>query len=97
MLEKDLLRNSISTRKVLDFIQRQEQTTDLHEQFHSQVRNTQVWKGISQRMYSTISHVFVLLSLQLQRSADGFSVVAEYFGRGVFSKVLNRALIPSNW
>jgi len=46
-------------RKVLDFIQRQEQTTDLHEQFHS----------------------------QLQRSPDGFSVVAEYFGRGVFSKV----------
>ncbi|CAI8032330.1 Vacuolar protein sorting-associated protein 11 homolog [Geodia barretti] len=45
-------------RKVLDIIQRQEQTAGLHEQFHS----------------------------QLQRSPDGFSVVAEYFGRGVFNK-----------
>ena len=26
-------------------------------------------------------------SLQLTRSADGFSVVADYFGRGVFNKV----------
>ena len=25
--------------------------------------------------------------LQLERAADGFSVVADYFGRGVFNKV----------
>ncbi len=31
---------SVLPRKVLDFIQRQEQTTDLHEQFHSQVSLT---------------------------------------------------------
>ena len=31
---------------------------------------------------------------QLQRSADGFSVVAEYFGRGVFSKVGHRHSAP---
>lgn len=45
-------------RKVLDVIQRQEQTGNLHEQFHA----------------------------QLSRSADGFTVVADYFGRGVFNK-----------
>ncbi|XP_064382449.1 vacuolar protein sorting-associated protein 11 homolog [Halichondria panicea] len=45
-------------RKVLDVIQRQEQTGNLHEQFHS----------------------------QLSRSTDGFTVVADYFGRGVFNK-----------
>lgn len=43
-------------RKVLDVIQRQAETANLHEQFHS----------------------------QLTRSVDGFSVVADYFGRGVF-------------
>ena len=44
-------------RKVLDYIQKQGEQTNLHENFHA----------------------------QLQRSADGFSVVADYFGRGVFS------------
>ena len=29
-------------------------------------------------------------SQQLQRSADGFSVVADYFGRGVFSNKVSR-------
>lgn len=28
-----------------------------------------------------------MLILQLERAADGFSVVAEYYGRGVFNKV----------
>ena len=31
--------------------------------------------------------MFLLLVLQLERAADGFSVVAEYYGRGVFNKV----------
>ncbi|KAK2192567.1 hypothetical protein NP493_28g12007 [Ridgeia piscesae] len=46
-------------RRVLDIIHAQEQSRDLHEQFHS----------------------------QLERSQDGFSVVAEYFSRGVFNKM----------
>ncbi|XP_052690623.1 vacuolar protein sorting-associated protein 11 homolog [Crassostrea angulata] len=46
-------------RKIMDIIRAQEQSRDLHEQFHN----------------------------QLQRSQDGFSVVADYFGRGVFNKV----------
>eukprot|EP00057_Strongylocentrotus_purpuratus_P015993 XP_011670467.1 PREDICTED: vacuolar protein sorting-associated protein 11 homolog [Strongylocentrotus purpuratus] len=46
-------------RKVLDIIKAQEQSKDLHEQFHR----------------------------QLEKSQDGFSVVADYFGRGVFNKV----------
>ena len=37
---------------------------------------------------SCIAHVLNrLLSLQLERASDGFSVVAEYYGRGVFNKV----------
>uniref|UniRef100_A0A8W8N129 Vacuolar protein sorting protein 11 C-terminal domain-containing protein n=1 Tax=Magallana gigas TaxID=29159 RepID=A0A8W8N129_MAGGI len=47
------------SRKIMDIIRAQEQSRDLHEQFHN----------------------------QLQRSQDGFSVVADYFGRGVFNKV----------
>ncbi|XP_033108411.1 vacuolar protein sorting-associated protein 11 homolog isoform X2 [Anneissia japonica] len=46
-------------KKVLDIIRAQEQSRDLHEQFHR----------------------------QLEKSSDGFSVVADYFGRGVFNKV----------
>ncbi|XP_031570001.1 vacuolar protein sorting-associated protein 11 homolog [Actinia tenebrosa] len=46
-------------KKVLDIIRTQEQTKDLHEQFHN----------------------------QLERAPNGFSVVADYFGRGVFNKV----------
>ena len=34
-----------------------------------------------------------LILFQLERAADGFSVVAEYYGRGVFNKVC----IPSSW
>lgn len=49
-------------RKVLDIIQRQEQSTDLHETFHA----------------------------QLGRAPDGFSVVADYFGRGVFSDAMKQ-------
>lgn len=30
---------------------------------------------------------FLLFLSQLERAADGFSVVAEYYGRGVFNKV----------
>ncbi|XP_071804394.1 vacuolar protein sorting-associated protein 11 homolog [Asterias amurensis] len=45
--------------KVMDIIRAQEQSKDLHEQFHR----------------------------QLEKSQDGFSVVADYFGRGVFNKV----------
>ncbi|XP_023235262.1 vacuolar protein sorting-associated protein 11 homolog [Centruroides sculpturatus] len=46
-------------RKVLDIIHSQEQSKDLHEQFHH----------------------------QLERAEDSFSVVADYFGRGVFNTV----------
>lgn len=46
-------------RKVVEIIRAQEQSRDLHEQFHH----------------------------QLERAPDGFSVVADYFGRGVFNKV----------
>lgn len=46
-------------RKLLDIIRAQEQSKDLHEQFHQ----------------------------QLERASDGFTVVAEYYGRGVFNKV----------
>ncbi|XP_067666114.1 vacuolar protein sorting-associated protein 11 homolog [Haliotis asinina] len=46
-------------RKIMDIIQAQEQTKDIHEHFHN----------------------------QLERAQDGFSVVADYFGRGVFNKV----------
>ncbi|XP_071958560.1 vacuolar protein sorting-associated protein 11 homolog isoform X2 [Antedon mediterranea] len=46
-------------KKVQDIIRAQEQSRDLHEQFHR----------------------------QLEKSTDGFSVVADYFGRGVFNKV----------
>ena len=68
------------TRKVLENIQRQEQSTGLHEQFHSQVG----WLSAQ----STIVYITSVFSCtQLQRSSDGFSVVAEYFGRGVFGKV----------
>ncbi|CAN8016525.1 unnamed protein product [Ixodes persulcatus] len=45
--------------KTLDILRSQEQTKDLHEQFH---------------------HL-------LERSEDGFSVVAEYLGKGLFNKV----------
>ena len=31
--------------------------------------------------------MFFLILFQLERAADGFSVVAEYYGRGVFNKV----------
>lgn len=34
-----------------------------------------------------------MLCLQLQRSQDGFSVVADYFGRGVFNKVRSHPLL----
>ena len=43
----------------MDIIRAQEQSRDLHEQFHH----------------------------QLERSQDGFSVIADYYGRGVFNKV----------
>lgn len=46
-------------RKLLDIIRAQEQSKDLHEQFHH----------------------------QLERAQDGFSVIADYYGRGVFNKV----------
>ena len=44
----------------MDIIRAQEQSKDLHEQFHH----------------------------QLDRAQDGFSVIADYYGRGVFNKVL---------
>lgn len=44
---------------MLETIRAQQQSKDLHEQFHQ----------------------------QLERAPDGFSVIADYFGRGVFSKV----------
>ena len=44
----------------MDIIRAQEQSRDLHEQFHH----------------------------QLDRAQDGFSVIADYYGRGVFNKVL---------
>jgi len=44
----------------MDIIRAQEQSRDLHEQFHH----------------------------QLERAQDGFSVIADYYGRGVFNKVL---------
>jgi len=43
----------------MDIIRAQEQSKDLHEQFHH----------------------------QLERAQDGFSVIADYYGRGVFNKV----------
>jgi len=43
----------------MDIIRAQEQSKDLHEQFHA----------------------------QLERAQDGFSVIADYYGRGVFNKV----------
>jgi hypothetical protein len=46
-------------RKLMDIIRAQEQSKDLHEQFHH----------------------------QLERAQDGFSVIADYFGRGIFNKV----------
>ena len=46
-------------RKVVDIIRAQEQSRNLHEQFHHQLESTD----------------------------DGFAVVADYFGRGVFSKL----------
>ncbi|XP_013381879.1 vacuolar protein sorting-associated protein 11 homolog [Lingula anatina] len=52
-------------RKLLDIIRAQEQSKDLHEQFHH----------------------------QLERSTDGFSVVADYFGRGVFKTA---QFVPEN-
>ncbi|GAB6019030.1 Vacuolar protein sorting-associated protein 11 [Chamberlinius hualienensis] len=50
-------------RKVMDILRTQEQSRDMHEQFHN----------------------------QLERADDSFAVVAEYFGRGVFTDV---TLIP---
>lgn len=44
---------------MLETIRAQQQSKDLHEQFHQ----------------------------QLERAPDGFSVIADYYGRGVFSKV----------
>ena len=43
-------------------------------------------------MFCWMSHHRMLVSilwfnLQLERAQDGFSVVAEYYGRGVFNKV----------
>lgn len=72
---------SLSHRKVLDVIHHQEQVTDLHEQFHSQVYSLETRLSVISNILHTHTHT------QLQRSADGFSVVAEYFGRGVFNKV----------
>ena len=36
---------------------------------------------------------FLLHFVQLERANDGFSVVADYFGRGVFNKVRNERLL----
>lgn len=46
-------------RQMLETIRTQQQSKDLHEQFHQ----------------------------QLERAPDGFAVIADYYGRGVFSKV----------
>ena len=37
--------------------------------------------------------MFFSIFFQLERAADGFSVVAEYYGRGVFNKVCFPLLI----
>jgi hypothetical protein len=46
-------------RKLLDILRTQEQSKEMHEQFHK----------------------------QLQHGADGFAIVADYYGRGVFNKM----------
>ena len=38
------------------------------------------------------SGVFLFHFVQLERANDGFSVVADYFGGGVFNKVSNKRL-----
>jgi len=50
---------SVACSKLMDIIRAQEQSRNLHEQFHH----------------------------QLERAQDGFSVIADYYGRGVFNKV----------
>jgi len=50
----------LTCRKLMDIIRAQEQSRELHEQFHH----------------------------QLERAQDGFSVIADYYGRSVFNKVL---------
>ncbi|XP_065843977.1 vacuolar protein sorting-associated protein 11 homolog [Oscarella lobularis] len=47
-------------REILDLIRAQEQTSSLHEEFHTELE---------------------------RKKTDAFSVVADYFGRGVFNKV----------
>lgn len=107
----------------MDIIRAQEQSRDLHEQFHNQVTESisgcymfsltpchitlmqdqqqtpalvVILRLSSNCPYSTYSsysyypqYILIFFLLQLQRSQDGFSVVADYFGRGVFNKVRN--------
>lgn len=77
-------------RKVLDVIQRQAETTNLNEQFHSQVLSVNA-DFFTKTMWCPLPHTQCTFT-QLTRSADGFSVVADYFGRGVF-KVMHTTSI----
>lgn len=84
-------------RKVMDMLRAQEQKRDLHELFNRQV---QPYKHM-QQIINISWHIFLILLwrwtsginrsscfyLQLRSSNDGFSVVADYFGRGVFNKL----------
>ena len=45
-----------------------------------------MYRPIVKTLYFAILKCLIF-SLQLERAADGFSVVAEYYGRGVFNKV----------
>lgn len=73
-------------------IQRQAETANLHEQFHSQVCQSTFPPLLTlvNTMYVVVHYDVMcvgIASLQLTRSMDGFGVVADYFGRGVFNKV----------
>lgn len=49
------------------------------------MRSYKTWGSI---LAYCLQHVFNrVVFFQLERAADGFSVVAEYYGRGVFNKV----------
>lgn len=85
----------------MDMIRAQEQKRDLHDQFQHQVGKSGVddyplrvmgaLQGFSvliggNKHFSSDSY-FSPLSLQLKCSNDSFSVIADYFGRGVFNKL----------
>jgi hypothetical protein len=76
----------VENRKILDIIKSQEAGRSQHDQFHAQVCSSLSVILFNRSLIYQVFSANLSFIFQLEKAEDGFSIIAEYFGRGLFSQ-----------